>query len=271
MAKTITIVNQKGGVGKTTTTFNLGACLAQAGKKVLLVDMDQQGNLTYCMGHESPDEVKATIAQLMLQYIAIDEEECRIDDYIFHRHIGDISLDYMTCNVEMASVETALVNAMQREQILKLILEEVKSRYDYILLDCGPSLGLTTMNALVAADSALIPLKAEKLSSLGMELLLKNIMRVKRRLNPSLDIEGILFCAVNKNYKEDIKTVHEVKERFESAINVYDFVVPSLTHVSHSIRDQQPLIVFSESGIRRGESQVADIYNQLAQEVIENE
>ena len=127
------------------------------------------------------------------------------------------------------------------------------------------------MNALVAADSALIPLKAEKLSSLGMELLLKNIMRVKRRLNPSLDIEGILFCAVNKTYNEDIKTVHEVKERFEDAINVYDFVVPALTHVSRSVRDQQPLVVFSESRIKKGESPVADIYNQLAQEVIENE
>ncbi len=271
MAKTITIVNQKGGVGKTTTTFNLGSCLAQAGKKVLLVDMDQQGNLTYCMGHEEPDEVRATIANLMLQYIAVDEEECRVDDYIFHRKIGGIEMDYMACNVEMASVETALVNAMQREQILKLILDEIKERYDYILLDCGPSLGLTTINSLVAADSALIPLKAEKLSSLGMKLLLKNIMRVKRRLNPSLDIEGILFCAVREKYTEDIKTIHEVKERFASAINIYDFVVPDLTHVSHSVRDQEPLIVFSEKGIKKGESYVADIYNQLAQEVIENE
>ena len=109
MAKTITIVNQKGGVGKTTTTFNLGSCLAQAGKKILLVDMDQQGNLTYCMGHENPDEVRATIANLMLQYIAVDEEECRVDDYIFHRKIGGIEMDYMACNVEMASVETCLL------------------------------------------------------------------------------------------------------------------------------------------------------------------
>ena len=148
--KTIAIVNQKGGVGKTTTTFNLGACLAEQGKRVLLVDLDQQGNLTYCMGHDVPDEVEETIAQLMLHAIA--DEECDIKKYIYHTPSQEeaeipVQMDYICCNVMMSTVEVNLVNAMSREQVLKYILEELKEEYDYILLDCGPSLGMITMNA----------------------------------------------------------------------------------------------------------------------------
>lgn len=154
--KTIAIVNQKGGVGKTTTTFNLGACLAEQGKRVLLVDLDQQGNLTYCMGHDVPDQVENTIAQLMLQ--AISDQEYDINQFIFHAEDEETvwQMDYICCNVIMSSVEVSLVNAMSREQVLKYILEEINEKYDYILLDCGPSLGMITINALVAADSVLI-------------------------------------------------------------------------------------------------------------------
>lgn len=281
--KTIAIVNQKGGVGKTTTAFNLGACLAEQGKRVLLVDLDQQGNLTYCMGHDVPDEADKTIAELMQKAIA--DEEYDPHDYIFHDSIcvqdkekenedtKAYVMDYICCNVLMSAVEVSLVNAMSREQVLKDILKEIKEEYDYILLDCGPSLGMITINALVASDSVLIPLQAEKFAALGLELLLKNILRVKRRLNPSLDIEGILFVAVPEKYRESKQTVDEVSQRFGDAVEVYDYVIPRLTEVTKAIRKQMPMIEYEDktARIRKGESIVAGLYRRLAQEVTDNE
>ncbi len=285
--KTIAIVNQKGGVGKTTTVFNLGACLAEQGAKVLLVDLDQQGNLTYCMGHDVPDEADKTIAELMQR--AITDEEYDPHDYIFCNAVGVPGtitpasweeskefehriMDYICCNVLMSAVEVSLVNAMSREQVLKDILKEVKEEYDYILLDCGPSLGMITINALVASDSVLIPLQAEKFAALGLELLLKNILRVKRRLNPSLDIEGILFVAVPEKYKESKQTVEEVTRKFGDAVGVYDYVIPRLTEVSKAIRKQIPMIYYEDkiTRIKKGESIVAGLYRQLAKEVVDN-
>lgn len=267
--KTIAIVNQKGGVGKTTTAFNLGACLAEQEKKVLLVDLDQQGNLTYCMGHDVPDEVEYTIAHLMNK--AINDEEYDLAEYIHHnlvsnqRDIAAHPMDYICCNVMMSTVEVGLVNAMSREQVLKYILEEMKEKYDYILLDCGPSLGMITINALVAADSVIIPLQAEKFAALGLELLLKNILRVKRRLNPELDIDGILFVAVPEKYKESRQTVEEVMEKFSEMVNVYEFVIPKQTVVAQSIRRQLPMIACHAEG------EIAKLYQRLAKEVMENE
>lgn len=271
--KTIAIVNQKGGVGKTTTAFNLGACLAEQGQRVLLVDLDQQGNLTYCMGHDIPDEVEYTIAQLMQLFIT--DTEYDINEYIFHMkpEKEKASLDYICCNVVMSGVEISLVNAMSREQVLKCILEDVKEKYDYILLDCGPSLGMITINALVAADSVLIPLQAEKFAALGLELLLKNILRVRRRLNPNLEIEGILFVAVPGNYKESQQTVHEVVEKFGDVVSVYDYVIPRLTEATKAIRQQKPMIAYEDRAakIKKGQSIIADLYRRLAKEVIDNE
>lgn len=277
--KTIAIVNQKGGVGKTTTAFNLGASLAELGKKVLLVDLDQQGNLTYCMGHDVPDEVENTIAQMML--LAISDEEYAPHDYIFHNIVNVPELvgqdspvmDYICCNVMMSSVEVSLVNAMSREHVLKYILEEVKEEYDYILLDCGPSLGMITINALVASDSVLIPLQAEKFAALGLELLLRNILRVKRHLNPSLDIEGILFVSVPEKYKESQQTVDEVTQKFGNTVNIFDYVIPRLTEVTKAIRQQTPMIEYEDKAgrIKKGGSIVAGLYKRLAKEVVENE
>lgn len=265
--KTIAIVNQKGGVGKTTTTFNLGASLVEQGNKVLLVDLDQQGNLTYCMGNDVPDEMNDTIAHLMLK--VIDDDEYDIKDYIHSKN----GMDYIGCNVVMSAVEINLVNAMSREQIIKSILAELKEEYDYILLDCGPSLGMITINALTASDTALIPLQAEKFAALGLELLVKNILRVKKKLNPSLDIEGILFVAVPEKYKESKQTVDEVTEKFGEAVRVYDYVIPRLTEVTKAIRRQIPMLDYEDksSGLKKGNSVVADLYRKLAKEVMANE
>lgn len=259
--KTIAIVNQKGGVGKTTTTFNLGAALTNAGKKVLLIDMDQQGNLTYCMGNDVPDLLKNTIAQVMLN--VINDEEFDIQDYIMTAKNG---IDYISCNVYMSSVEINLVTAMSREYVLKSILHELKNRYDYILLDCGPSFSMSTINALSAANSTLIISMAKKFSSVGLEQLVKNILRVKKKLNPGLDVEGILFCIVDATYNEAKETRAEVANRFGKMINIYDYAVPNLTEVDKANRSQKTIFEYSA-----GKSKVCAIYDRLAKEVMNHE
>lgn len=258
MAKTIAIVNQKGGVGKTTTTFNLGASLVRQGKKVLLVDLDQQGNLTFCMGHDSPEELQNNIAQVMLDVIS--DEDYNIKDYIFTAH----GMDYIGCNIYMSAVEINLVNAISREMILKSILNEVQQAYDYILLDCAPSLGMITINALSAADSVIIPLQAEKLAELGLELLIKDILRVKKKINPDLEIEGILFVSVPTNQKDPKETIQTVRDRFGEVVNVYDYIIPRLTEVAKATRKQQAMLEANQNSV------VSNLYGRLAQEVMNN-
>lgn len=274
--KTIAIVNQKGGVGKTATTFNLGTSLAADGKKVLLVDLDQQGDLTYCLGYEEPDDLDGTIAELMEVYLDYDSYDPDvIDKYISKNDYGSeefgYSIDYLTCNCEMSAVETGLVNAVSREYILKNLISEVKNNYDYILLDCAPSLGMITINALVAADSVLIPLCAKKLSSKGLNLLVKNILRVKKRLNPNLDIEGILFVAVDDSYVSNKGIKKEVMSKFGELVNIYDFSIPRLDEVEKSITAMTPIREYKDKKIKKGESIVAKLYDRLAKEVIGNE
>lgn len=276
--KTIALVNQKGGVGKTTTTFNLGACLAEAGKKVLLVDVDQQGSLTYCLGNDIPDCLENTIANVM--ELEMTEIAYDIHDYITSSCIGTIEtdddqkiqlyVDYLSCNVLMSTIEVSLVNAYCRESILKNILLKVKEDYDYILLDCGPSLGMITINALTAADTIIITVEAEKMPTLGIDILLKNILRVKRHLNKELDVEGILFVNVEEDEIESRDSIVEVKEKYNGILPIYEFLVPHLTEVKRANRQQTPLIFYKSRKVKKGKSRVADMYRRLAQEVINN-
>ena len=178
--KIIAVVNQKGGVGKTTTSLNLGYSLVQEGKKVLLLDFDPQSSLTVCMGYHDPDELDITVAHLMHLGIA-DEQLPDMDAYV--HHVKD--MDFIPCSIELSAIEIELVTAMSREFILKGILAEFKDKYDYILIDCGPSLGMLTINALVACESVIIPVTPEYLSAKGLELLLGNSLRVKRKINPN--------------------------------------------------------------------------------------
>lgn len=275
--KTIAIVNQKGGVGKTTTTFNLGACLAASGKKVLLVDLDQQANLTYSMGHDSPAQEKKNVAELM--QLAMEDTSYNLPDYIRTRIYeksaykleDDIAIDYICCNVLMSAVELSLVNAMGREQILSIILDEIKEQYDYILLDCGPSLGMVFINALVASNSVLIPLEAEKFASMGLELLLSNVMRVKKRLNPELQIEGVLFVKTAENEIETKESIAEVNDKFGDYIYIFPYSTPRLTQVKRGMRSQTPMICYGDKKLHSGESIVGKIYMSVAKEVMGNE
>ena len=191
-ATTIAIVNQKGGTGKTTTCENLGIGLAMEGKKVLLVDADPQGSLTISMGWQQPDELPTTLSTLMQK--TMNDQPIQPGEGVLHHAEG---VDLIPANIELAGLEVALVNSMNREKMLKQVLEGAKHEYDFILLDCTPSLGMLTVNALAAADTTLIPVQAQYLPAKGLEQLLRTITRVKRQLNPKLEVDGILLTMVD--------------------------------------------------------------------------
>ena len=187
-SKVISIVNQKGGVAKTVTTLNLGYALAEMGKKVLLIDFDPQSSLTVCFGYDNTDSIKTTIYNLMS--LGIEEKSLpKKEEYI----ITSGNIDIIPCSLELSAIEIALVNVMSRELVLKSIVDEIKDDYDYVIIDCSPSLGMLTINALAACDSVIIPVTPQYLSAKGLELLLRNIIRVKKRINPNIEVDGILL------------------------------------------------------------------------------
>ena len=207
MCRVIVICNQKGGVAKTTSTVNLGIGLVKEGRKVLLIDADPQGSLTASLGYVEPDELKTTLSTIMMA--VINEEEIQPTDGILHHKEG---VDLLPGNIELSALEVIMGNVMSRELIMKEYVEQLRERYDYILIDCMPSLGMITINALVSADLVLIPVQAAYLPVKGLQQLIKTISMVKRRLNRKLQIQGILLTMVDfrTNYAKDIASrVHE--------------------------------------------------------------
>ena len=189
--KVIALTNQKGGVGKTTTAVNLGVSLVQQGKKVLLIDADAQANLTMALGYNRPDDILITLSTVMQNII--DDKMLDVSQGIIHHSEG---VDLLPSNIELSGFEVRLINAMSRERVLKTYVNEVKKNYDYVLIDCMPSLGMITINALAAADSVIIPTQPHYLSAKGLELLLRSVSMVKRQINPKLRIDGILMTMV---------------------------------------------------------------------------
>ena len=192
-SKVITITNQKGGVAKTTTTLNLGVGLARLGKKILLVGADPQGSLTISLGVKNSDDLENSLSGLMQNII---EKTSYIKDFFIHHH--DEGVDFIPANIELAGMEISLFSISKREFVLKKCIEPYKNDYDFILIDCMPSLGLMTVNALAAADSVIIPTQANYLSAKGLDLLMYSIFKTKQEINPDLKIDGILLTMVDK-------------------------------------------------------------------------
>ena len=222
MCRIIAIANQKGGVGKTTTASNLGIGLARHGKKVLLIDADAQGSLTSSLGIREPDKLDTTLANI-LGRIVTDERVEGEDGIIKHEE----GIDLMPGNIELSGLEVSLVNAMSREMVMRSYVEGIKKKYDYILIDCMPSLGMLTINALACADSILIPVQAAYLPVKGLEQLIKTIAKVRRMINPGLKIEGILLTMVDQrtNYAKDIITL--LRETYGNRIKIFESSIPN--------------------------------------------
>ena len=255
----IAVVNQKGGTAKTTTVENLGIGLAKAGKKVLLIDTDPQASLTICLGYPRPDDLPMTLTDLLSS--SINERPVNLSEEILHQAEG---VDLIPANIEMAGLEVALVNTMNRERMLKQFLEPIKGSYDYILLDCMPSLGMLTVNALAAADAALIPVQANYLSAKGLEQLLQTINKVKRQINPKLRIEGILLTMVDgrTNYAKDISSL--IRETYGAKIKVFDAVIPRSTRAAEISAEGKSIFAYDPKG------KVAAAYEDVTKEVLKN-
>lgn len=221
MCKVISVANQKGGVGKTTTAVNLGIGLAKEGKKVLLIDGDPQGSLTISLGYREPDGMEVTLATLLTGIM--EETEFFASDAIIHHEEG---VDLIPANIELSTLEINLVNAMSREVMMRSLVECIKSDYDYVIIDCMPSLGMLTINALACSDSVLIPVQAAYLPVKGLEQLIKTIGRVQRRLNKKLTIERILLTMVDSrtNFAKDISKL--VVDTYSNQIKVFETLIP---------------------------------------------
>ncbi len=220
--KIIAVANQKGGVGKTTTTVNLGIGLVRMGKRVLLVDADPQGDLTASLGWQEADSLRTTIADKLSAVIQDKEQDAR-EGILRHAE----GVDLMPANIELSALEMNLVTAMCRETALKSYLRELTGDYDYILIDCMPSLGMITLNALAAADSVIIPVQAQYLPAKGMTQLISTVSRVKRYINPALTIGGILLTLVDGRTLLAKSTAKLLEESFGSAIHIFDARIPN--------------------------------------------
>ena len=260
MCRVIDIANQKGGVGKTTTTSNLGIGLARQGKKVLLIDADAQGSLTASFGIREPDRLEITLATIMGNII--NDEEIR-SDYGILSH--DEGVDFIPGNIELSGLETSLINVMSRETVLRTYIDLQRDNYDYILIDCMPSLGMITINVFNCADSILIPVQAAYLPIKGLEQLIKTIGKVKRQINQKLEIEGILLTMVDKstNYAKDISNL--LIENYGSKVHIFENSIPMSVRAAEISAEGVSIYKHDPNG------KVASAYQSLTKEVLCNE
>ncbi|MBQ6409398.1 MAG: ParA family protein [Butyrivibrio sp.] len=259
MCKVIAVANQKGGVGKTVTCVNLGTGLAMKGKKVLVIDADPQGSLSISLGITEPDQLEYTLATAMLAII--NEEEIDVTAGIIHHDEG---VDILPGNIDLSSLEVSLSGVISRETILREYVEKAREIYDYIIIDCMPSLGMMTINALSCADSVLIPVQAAYLPVKGLQQLIKTIGRVKKQLNPSLNIEGILITMVDSrtNYAKDITS--QIHEAYSSSVNVFPVEIPLSVRAAEISAEGSSLYVYDPKG------KAAHAYRELIKEVMNN-
>ncbi len=250
MAKIIAVANQKGGVGKTTTSVNLSACLAYIGKKVLLVDIDPQGNATSGAGIEKGD-----VEECVYDMLVND-----VDTKTVIKQTTVENLDMVPATIQLSGAEIELVSTISREVRLKRALASVASDYDYIFIDCPPSLGLLTINALTAADSVLIPVQCEYYALEGLSQLLNTVRLVQKHLNTELEIEGVLLTMLDARTNLGIQVIDEVKKYFRE--KVFDVIIPRNVRLGEAPSHGKPIIIYDPK------SRGAEVYVELAKEVV---
>ena len=260
MAKVIAIANQKGGCGKTSVAANLGIGLAMAGKKVCLIDADPQGSLTVSLGYPDPDSIPVTLATMMMDIIN-EEESLSRKGFLHH----DEGVDLIPANMELSGIEVSLSNVMSREMILKEFLETIRDSYDYILIDCMPSLGIMTINALVSADKVIIPVQAAYLPIVGLQMLLKTISVVKKRLNKILSVEGILITMVDyrTNYAKDITAM--LQESYGNDVGIMESFIPFSVKVAEASSEGISIFRYAPK------CKAAEGFSRLTKEVLKGE
>ena len=255
--KITALCNQKGGVGKTVTTVNLGIGLAREGNRVLLVDVDPQGSLTASLGYQHPDQMENTLAEVM-GHIISDEPQAPGEGIINQAE----GVDLLPANIELSGLEVTLVNIMSREMVLREYLNSVRDRYDVILLDCCPSLGMLTINALAAADNVIIPAQAHYLSLRGMEQLIRTISNVKRKINPGLEIAGILITMADMrtNYSREI--IDLLRSTYGSKLRIFDSIIPLSIRAAETSAEGRSIYLHDPAG------KVSAAYAALTREVL---
>ena len=265
MAKIITVANQKGGVGKTTLTVNLGISLSRAGKRVCLIDCDPQANLTMVLGCHQPNELPLTLSNLMLDLINANLKPEKSEllpkrDYIM-RHLD---MDFIPSNMNLTGVENILVNVISRENVLKKIVAYIKDDYDFILLDTMPSLNLITINALNAADSVLIPMQPQYLSAKGLELLLSTIESIKDNLNPNLAVDGILITMYDNRLTFHKEITDTIGEAFDG-LRIFNTKIPVSVRVTETQAKSVSIFDYEPNG------KIAESYEKFVKELLNYE
>ena len=259
MTKVIAIANQKGGVGKTSTAVNLGAGLVRQGYDVLLIDLDSQANLTMALGYQNPDDMDYTISNVL--HKAVKEEDIDPTEGILTTAEG---IDLMPANVQLSGLEISLINEYGREVVLKQYIDEVRLNYDYILIDCAPSLSVLTVNALVAADSVLIPTQPQYFSMAGIQMFFDTFSKIRKKMNPSLSIEGVLVTMMDNRPNFTKELVMQLRNAYGEVFRVFETEIPTSIRISESNARGKSIFEFDRKG------KVAAAYEKLTQEVIEN-